>query len=114
MITFEGYRIPDGFARSSDGCTWGPDKLFGIQMKPACIYHDFLRRYGIVGVKEADRLFHRFLIHLGVHRAIARFYWFVVKITRWYFKKVQPLPREWEGYRHRHTEDIEKPWLGIG
>ena len=97
IVVFNGWRVPPGF--KSDGCTWAPDEWFGTDLKPACILHDFLRRYALVTVQDADRIFHRYLIALGAPRWLARFYWFVVKITRWRFKHTEKLPYDWSEYR---------------
>ena len=94
MIIFEGWRVPNGF--SSDGCTFAPDTLFGVNLKPACVLHDFARRhlvhYRALTVSEADALFRRHLKALGAPSWLATLYWFAVKITRPWFQKTQPIP----------------------
>jgi len=96
-VTIGRWTIPEGFV--SDGCTWAPDRWFGVDLSPACLLHDFLRRYAIVTVREADRELHAQLIELGAPRWLARFYWFVVKITRPWFRRTEALPRKWRAYR---------------
>jgi len=96
-ITVGRWTIPKGFV--SDRCTWAPDRWFGIDLSPACILHDFLRRYAIVSVREADRELHAQLLALGAPRWLARFYWFAVKVTRPWFRRTQTLPWAWRSYR---------------
>ena len=71
----------------SDGCTLAPDRLFGYDFTDACRLHDYMRRSGLYSVKDADRLFHRYLKEVvGAPRWLARLYWFAVKITRPFYK----------------------------
>ena len=53
---FEGWRVPPEFV--SDGCTWAPDKLLRVDLKPACVWHDWARRQLVpftdMTIEEAD------------------------------------------------------------
>lgn len=108
-ISIDGWRVPPGF--NSDGCTCAPDRLFGVDLRAACLWHDWARRhlvhYGALTVQEADALFHRFLVELfertdelnRITRAIARLYWFGNKLLRVRFKGTLPIPYEnWRPY----------------
>lgn len=94
MIEFEGWRVPPGF--SSDGCTLSPDRPFGINLRPACILHDFARRhlvhYSQMTISEADAMFRRHLKALGAPSWLATLYWFGVKVIRPWFRATQPVP----------------------
>lgn len=100
---FDGWRIPPDFR--SDGCTLAPDRLFGIDLRPACRMHDFHRVYLVhdryMTVQQADWIFRRHLIALGCPPIIARLYWLAVKIARPWFMAGKPLPDRWAEYAHR-------------
>ncbi len=95
--------VPAGFV--SDGCTFpGILKLFKGMMKTdeyylGCVLHDFLRRYAIVSVEEADAELKRYIRDdLGDHFR-AQIYWLFVKFGRALYTKIYQLPPEWEKYR---------------
>lgn len=101
MNIFHGWVVPEGFV--SDGCTCAPDELFGVDLRPACEWHDWARRhlvhYGVMTVQEADKLFKAYLIRLGLPRWCAHLYWLGVKIGRPWFSRTYPVPRpEWLRY----------------
>lgn len=101
-ISIDGWRVPPGF--KSDGCTCAPDRLLGVDLRAACIWHDWARRhlvhYDALTVQQADALFHRLLIELFKRqdllnvatRAIARLYWFGNKLLRARFTATRSLP----------------------
>jgi hypothetical protein len=95
VIQFEGWRVPPGFL--SDGCTLARDGNRN-RYTPACVLHDFLRRYGIVPVYVADDIFRRHLIALGASRCKARAYWVGVRVLSVIFTRTEPLPFEWREF----------------
>lgn len=109
MISIDGWKVPPGFR--SDGCTCAPDRLLGVNLRPACIWHDWARRHlvhhGKMTVQMADARLHRFLVELlsragklnAMTRMIARVYWLVSKVLRSRFHATQPVPsRAWVSY----------------
>lgn len=109
VISIDGWKVPPEFR--SDGCTCAPDRLFGVDLRPACIWHDWARRHlvhhGMMTVKMADARLHRFLVELlsrtgqlnAVTRMIARLYWLVAKVLRSRFRATQTVPtRAWDSY----------------
>jgi len=104
QIIFRGWAVPGGF--ESDGCTWAPDRLFGVDLRPACVWHDWARRhlvhYRRMTVGEADKLFRDYLVQLGAPKWLARVYWFGVKFMRPWFRATRPLPTDnWRRYLSR-------------
>lgn len=108
MITFEGWSVPVDF--DSDGCTFAPDTWFGVNLKPACVMHDFQRKhvvyYGALTVQEADKLFKRHLRALGAPRLLSHLYWLAVKLARSKFSTTKPMPTTaWNQYLKR-SDDV--------
>ncbi len=102
-IQVRNWIIPAGF--TSDGCTFpGPLRFFKAFMKTdkyylGCVLHDFLRRYAIVSVPEADAELKRYIRDdMGDHFR-AQIYWLFVKFSRSFFTKTIELPKQWEKYR---------------
>lgn len=89
---FEGWRVPPEFV--SDGCTWAPDKLLRVDLKPACVWHDWARRQLVpftdMTIEEADAHFYRYLIKQGLWRPVGRVYWNMVKFARRFYKSRMP------------------------
>ncbi len=106
MIEFEGWRVPPGF--KCDGCTGVPDRLFSIDLEPACILHDFMRRHAIVPAAEADKLFRRHMIALGAPAWLARLFWLVIKVARPWFYYTEPVPTKWLGFTERFIDTGER------
>lgn len=96
MITYGGWRVPDGF--KSDGCTLAPDSWFGANLKPACILHDFQRRYGLLPIPDADAMLNRHLIALGAPAWLAFLYYLGCVLLRPFFKATMGLPYQWRDY----------------
>lgn len=108
-ITWNGWTVPVGFW--SDGCTMAPDRLFGTNLRTACIWHDWARRhlvhYGLMAVSEADREFRLFLIHLGAPKCLAWLYWLGSFLLRPFMSGTQPIPTPgWERYLQRQDEHV--------
>lgn len=105
MIKFDGWRVPPDF--HNDGCTCAPDRLFGIDLRPACEMHDFQSRYLVrdryMTVQMADWIFRRHLIALGLPAIVARMYWLAVKIVRPWRHDRAALPEKWVAYATRAT-----------
>jgi len=45
--------LKPGLGFECDGCTMSPDSLFGVDIRPACLLHDYAY---LIGGNEADRL----------------------------------------------------------
>lgn len=107
MITFDGWRVPRDF--HNDGCTCAPDRLFGIDLLPACEMHDFQCRHLVhdryMTVQQADWIFRRHLIALGLPPLVARLYWIAVKLARPWRQDRAPLPLRWQPYAQRTVTD---------
>lgn len=103
MITFEGWSVPDDF--DSDGCTFAPDRWFNVDLKPACIMHDFQRKYAVYygePVQDVDKRFKRHLRSLGAPRFLGHLFWLVVKLARRWYSTTKPVPKpEWLEYLKR-------------
>lgn len=82
--------IPAGF--QTDECTWAPE----LDIGDACILHDFLRRYAIVTVGTADRIFRHEIQKRG-HPVLAWVYWWGVKLMRPWFRQTREFPYKWSG-----------------
>jgi hypothetical protein len=71
----EGPRPPAWFV--SDGCTMAPDEILGHDLRPACLYHDWL--YFLGGTEAArgvaDRRFFRNLLACGASPMLAGVYY---------------------------------------
>lgn len=78
MIIFEGFSCRSDY---SSGCSFAPDKLLGIDLKPACVLHDYLRLYGNMSTKKVDSIFYRHLLYLGAPKWLAFIYWLGVRIA---------------------------------
>lgn len=102
-IEFDGWRVPPDF--HNDGCTWAPDKWLGLYLRPACEMHDFQSRHlvhdGYLTVQQADWIFRRHLIALGLNPFVARLYWIAVKLARPWRKDRAPLPDRWKAFATR-------------
>jgi len=61
-IKFYGYTVPPDMW--SDGCSWSRDSWFGVSIKPACQWHDLIRRYGLERRIVADFLAARIMAKL--------------------------------------------------
>jgi hypothetical protein len=85
------WTVPKGF--ETDECTLVPEFDIGDW----CILHDFLRRYGVVPVGTADRIFREGIRDSG-RPVLAWVYWWGVKIMRPWFSKTQLLPHKWAVY----------------
>lgn len=97
----------------NDGCTMAPDSLFGIDLRPACTLHDWLRRhvvhYGGISVRAADAVFRSHLKALGLPSWAATVYWLMVKLFRPWFRRTYPIDRpEWFPYL-KQQEDTNEP-----
>ena len=96
--------IPAGF--QTDGCTFpGIFKYIKGIMKAkeyyiGCALHDFLRRYEIVPVPEADKELKRYIRDVKHDHIRAHLYWLVVKFMRPWFQHTQTLPVKWGQYRN--------------
>jgi len=74
-----GPRPPFDFC--CDGCSWSPDELGPIDLRPACVWHDWAYRCGGFEKdrKRADREFWLNLQACGLSRWKATVYWRAVR-----------------------------------
>lgn len=73
-----GPKPPDNF--KSDGCTWAPDFWKGIDLRPACFYHDWAYESKLISKWFADYYFYGNLRQLGMPIIPALFYWLGVTV----------------------------------
>lgn len=99
-----GWTVPAGFV--SDGCTF-PGPLHHIRRlmradkyAEGCILHDWLRRYGLCRISQADRLLREYIGDVAGDPWMADIYYLAVKLARPWFSKSVPLPPQWEKFRH--------------
>lgn len=113
-VLFRGFAVPKEFR--SDGCTWAPDRLFGVDLTPACRLHDFLLTYEIVPDRDANNIFRDHLKSLGERwipktsftRKFRRQLWaipvqvYYLIVRLWWLQpfghRRRPLPAQWRDY----------------
>ncbi len=83
----------------SNGCSCSPDHIGGVDLRPACHFHDYA--YSIGGTRndrlQADDIFFRNLMRSGLSRLKANFYYRRVRF--WgvqYFNWQEQSPSLWE------------------
>jgi len=97
--------LPAGF--QSDGCTFpGILKYLRGIMKAdeyslGCALHDFLRRYAVVSVPEADKELRQYIYEEKGDRIRSYLYWLAVKFIRNRYTSTLQLPTQWEQYRNK-------------
>lgn len=110
MIRFDGWSVPPDFR--NDGCTCAPDRWFGIDLRPACEMHDFHARHLVhdryMTVQQADWIFRRHLIALGLPPLVARLYWLAVKLARPWRRDRAPLLLRWLAYAQRDVNPEQR------
>lgn len=91
-----GPRPPENFR--CNGCTMSPDKVFGVDLSPACYWHDYA--YMLGGGENmrllSDRLFFHNLRSCGAGYFVSMAYYLAVRVVgHWFFNYRGHRPSPW-------------------
>jgi len=100
LSKMEGFKPIETF--ESNGCSCSPDEFGGVDLRPACHYHDWAYHLGGCEIdrKRADQELFRNLMVCGLSKFMANFYYrrvrlWGVKAFSWHKGKVPKNPWHW-------------------